>query len=126
MALVARGTHLAPQRSRGEINPIYLNCDRPAARFELQWRNDRQHPPDPLKLVERELPRLGWTYDEQSPADGPDGTVYSFHRGKLICVVEGRWDGGDESDTTVVLDPTMSMLVDVGDARPCPDRPVKD
>ncbi|TMQ70652.1 MAG: hypothetical protein E6K80_07905 [Candidatus Eisenbacteria bacterium] len=123
---VARATRLAPRRSRGEINPIYRECRRPAARFELAWRGDTQEPPDPFEIVDREARRMGWTLDPASHADGTDGMVYAFTRGKLMLVVEGRWDGGDGTDTTRALDPAKSLWVDVADAKPCPKNAVND
>jgi len=122
-ALLARATRGHPRRARGEINSIYLWCERPAARVELAWRTDTQEPPDPFKILDRELPRMGWRLDPSSGADGPDGTVYAFFRGKLICVVEGRWDGGLDDDSTAVIDPGRSLLVDVGSADPCKGEP---
>ncbi len=117
---LARQTELLPRRSRGEVNSMYFDCHRAAARLELRWRSDLPGAPDPFAVLDRTLPTMGWTLDESSRADGPDGMVYAFHRGALICVVEGRWEGGDESDTTQVLDPWKSVLVDVASAAPCP------
>ena len=126
LSVVMRETRLAPRRSRGEVNPIYLHCHRVAARFEMHWQSDSLGVSGPFAILDRELPRMGWRLDEQSRADGPDGMVYSFKRGKLLCVVEGRWDGGDPTDSTVVIDATKSVLVDVASSKPCPEGEVKD
>jgi hypothetical protein len=125
-AALARETRLTPQRSRGEVNSIYRFCHRPAARVELAWRSGAQAPSDPLAFLDRELPRMGWTLDESHRTDGPDGTVYSFTRGKLLCVIEGRWDGGLDDDSTAVIDPGKSLLVDVASADPCKDDGPRD
>jgi len=42
-------------------------------------------------------------------ADGPDGTVQSVHHAGVTCLVEGRWDGGDDSDTTYVPSDTVEV-----------------
>lgn len=118
-AMLARETKLAPQRSRGEVNTIYRYCSRPAARVELSWRQNTHEPPNPLAILDRELPRMGWTLDEKNRADGPDGTVYAYVRRELLCVVEGRWDGGLDDDSTAVIDPGRSLLVDVASGDPC-------
>jgi hypothetical protein len=119
-AMLARETRLTPHRSRGEVNSIFRFCARPAARIHFAWRADRPGL-DPFAIVDRELPRMGWKLDEATRADGPDGTVYAFTRGKLLCVVEGRWDGGLDDDSTAVIDPGRSLLVDVASADPCKD-----
>jgi hypothetical protein len=119
MTVVARATRLTPRASRGEVNAIYLDCHREAARFELRWRSDRGIP-DPFAVIDRELPRMGWTLDVGNRADGTDGMVYAFTRGKLLCVVEGMWDGGDGTDTTQVLSPWKSVLLDVASRKRCP------
>jgi hypothetical protein len=44
-------------------------------------------------------------------ADGPDGTVQGVHRGGVTCLLEGRWDGGDDSDSTYVPSDTIEVRV---------------
>jgi len=44
-------------------------------------------------------------------ADGPDGSDLGFSRDGLLCVIEGRWDGGDDSDPTVIPGPDFDVFV---------------
>lgn len=53
----------------------------------------------------------GWSDRVMISADGPDGTVQGVHRAGVTCVVEGRWDGGDDSDTTYVPSDTIEVRV---------------
>ena len=49
------------------------------------------------------LTKGGWTPDYHCSADGTDGTVMGYRRNDYLCVVEGRWNGGDDMDTTWVV-----------------------
>jgi hypothetical protein len=31
-------------------------------------------------------------------ADGPDGTAFAYVSGGVFCLVQGQWDGGDDTD----------------------------
>lgn len=42
----------------------------------------------------------GWC--DERPADGPDGMHARVVRGRLFCVVEGSWDGGEDDDPRYV------------------------
>lgn len=44
----------------------------------------------------------GWARLWEFQADGPDGTSAVFQLVPVRCLVEERWDGGDDSDTTYV------------------------
>lgn len=59
---------------------------------------DRPGPADLIRVV---LAREGWR-EGIAGSDGPDGTSYVMVRGDSIILVEGRWDGGDDSDSTIV------------------------
>jgi hypothetical protein len=74
----------------------------------------RMKPPydDAIKLLERYFERAGWKSDEECSADGPDGTVWGVRRGGVRCLVEGRWEGEDDSDTTYVPRPEYDVTVD--------------
>ena len=56
----------------------------------------------PVDRVERALEAAGWAPSYGYSADGPDGTVLGFVTRRFLCVVEGTWDGGDDSDPTYV------------------------
>ena len=53
-------------------------------------------------------------------ADGPDGTSFAFVRAGVICMFQGRWDGGDDTDPTVKPDDAFKGAGQcaVDDARP--------
>jgi hypothetical protein len=55
------------------------------------------------------LRAAGWRDNTVFQADGPDGTVYGLHHDGLTCVLEGHWDGGDDSDTTYVPSDTLEV-----------------
>lgn len=67
---------------------------------------------DAIKLIERYFERAGWTSDGECAADGPDGTLWGVRRGGVRCLVDGRWEGGDDSDTTYVPRPEYDVTVD--------------
>jgi hypothetical protein len=48
------------------------------------------------------LQKRNWQYNFQCSADGPDGTSFSFLKGDLMVVIDARWDGGDDSDSTYI------------------------
>ena len=53
----------------------------------------------PVGAAEKALTRHGWRPDLRYTADGPDGSDVGLRRLDLLCIVLGRWDGGDDSDT---------------------------
>ena len=59
----------------------------------------------------------GWRADIQSEADGPDGTVFRIVKGNTFCVVDGRWDGGDDSDKEYVPSKKYEVIVRCSSAR---------
>ena len=56
----------------------------------------------PMSKLEYALYAAGWAPDYGYAADGPDGGVLGFVSKESLCVVEGRWDGGDDADSTYV------------------------
>jgi len=61
--------------------------------------------------VEKALEAAGWAMAPGYSADGPDGTVMGFVTRRFLCVLEGRWDGGDDSDSTYVPEPGCEVTV---------------
>ena len=45
-----------------------------------------------------------WRRLDGYDADGPDGSISGYRRQAVVCTVAGSWDGGDDSDSTVVAD----------------------
>ena len=53
-----------------------------------------------------------WTSMEATySADGPDGSDIGYSHDGLLCVIEGRWDGGDDSDPSVIPGPDFDVFV---------------
>jgi hypothetical protein len=65
----------------------------------------------PDSRVENALQEAGWAPAYGYSADGPDGSVMGFVTKRFLCVVEGRWDGGDDSDSTYVPQPGCQVTV---------------
>jgi len=64
-----------------------------------------------VDTVLRGFTARGWNDGTMISADGPDGTVQGVHRGGVTCLLEGRWDGGDDSDSTYVPSDTIEVRV---------------
>ena len=44
----------------------------------------------------------GWVPEFHISADGPDGSDYGMRSRDVLCIAQFQWDGGDDSDSTVV------------------------
>lgn len=65
-----------------------------------------------FEAMEQAFRDAAWTSMEATySADGPDGSDLGFSRDPLLCVIEGRWDGGDDSDPTVIPGPDFDVFV---------------
>jgi len=60
----------------------------------------------PVDLVGEAFKRHGWRSDLRYGADGPDGSDIGLRRRDMLCLVAGRWSGGDEEDTSPPRPPT--------------------
>jgi hypothetical protein len=61
-----------------------------------------QREKSPIDRVFDALTAQGWTQSPNYGADGPDGTLVGLEKDGLFCLMQGRWDGGDDSDSTYV------------------------
>src|SRR5262249_16678467 len=67
---------------------------------------------DLFEAMEKAFHDAGWTSMEAAySADGPDGSDVGYSRDGLLCVIEGRWDGGDDSDPSVIPGPDFAVFV---------------
>jgi hypothetical protein len=66
---------------------------------------------EPIDSVLHWLTERGWLDRTTISADGPDGTIRGVRRDGVTCLVEGRWDGGDDADTTYVPSDTLEIHV---------------
>jgi len=89
-----------------EVENPYVRAEpgpRPGCRVMGADSTDRTAAP--VAEVYEALERAGWTPLLSYMADGPDGSVVGLHRDGVLCVITGRWDGGDVSDSTYVRAP---------------------
>jgi hypothetical protein len=66
------------------------------------------------------LDGAGWIENAHYGADGPDGTHFAYSCREALCEVEMKWDGGDDSDSTMVPMPGYSLTLT------CVPRPRED
>ena len=65
-----------------------------------------------FEATEKAFDAAGWKSMEATySADGPDGSDLGYARDGLLCVIEGRWDGGDDSDPSVVPGPDFDVFI---------------
>ena len=60
--------------------------------------------PSPIDQWREQFAARGWQEDVNHSADGFDGTSFAYVRAGVICMFQGRWDGGDDTDPTVKPD----------------------
>jgi hypothetical protein len=79
----------------------------PACR--VAWRNEVARGAPLNDVIDRAF-AAGWTErGHLLGADGPDGSVLAVSRGNVACLIEGSWDGGDDSDSTYVPSPGFEI-----------------
>jgi integrase-like protein len=65
-----------------------------------------------FEAMEKAFQEARWRSMEATySADGPDGSDLGYSLNGLLCVIEGRWDGGDDSDPTVIPGPEFDVFV---------------
>jgi len=67
--------------------------------------------PSPDGVVFDLLAGQGWSEVPEYGADGPDGTAFGFSGNGVLCVIRGRWDGGDDADSTYVPSDAYQLIV---------------
>lgn len=60
---------------------------------------------EPVDILRQEFENRRWAHDLRYDADGPDGSDFGMRQREALCVVMGRWDGGDDSDTSSAARP---------------------
>lgn len=68
-----------------------------------------RHSYAPIDSVLAWLKVRGWSDRTTIGADGPDGTVVGLYQRGVTCLLEGRWDGGDDTDSTYVPSDTIEV-----------------
>lgn len=61
---------------------------------------------DPVDELLRAFEKRHWWMDLRYQADGPDGSDVGLRRRETLCLIVGRWDGGDDSDTSTAVPPS--------------------
>jgi len=65
-----------------------------------------------FEATEKAFDKAGWMSMEATySADGPDGSDLGYSHDGLLCVIEGRWDGGDDSDPKIIPGPEFDVFV---------------
>ena len=65
----------------------------------------------PVDVMLDALQSEGWRPLWAYGADGPDGSSIGVTVGPVLCLLRGRWDGGDDSDTTYVPAPGYDLEI---------------
>jgi hypothetical protein len=82
--------------------------NRPSCRISANGHSVRKY--YSMDSLEAWMRASGWRDNTNYQADGPDGTVYGLHHAGVTCILEGRWDGGDDSDSTYVPSDTLTIF----------------
>ena len=93
------------------FNYTYAQAHSPGCEFVVRG-SDTVWSSSLFEAMEKAFHNAGWMSTEATYAgDGPDGSDLGYSRDGLLCVIEGRWDGGDDVDTTVVPGPDFDVFV---------------
>ena len=65
----------------------------------------------PNDAIGDSLAAHGWAREYDYQADGPDGETSAYVSKRLLCVLAAQWDGGDDSDSTVVPVPGCRVVI---------------
>lgn len=129
-AIIARVFHsIAGPRAKGAPPDTMITLTSAPARFRYWYAGDsaagwmfrilvRDTTECPMMKIEYALDAAGWAPNHAYMADGPDGSVVGFISKGQFCMVEGQWDGGDDSDTTAVITPGCEVTVTCVPRRP--------
>jgi len=103
--IAARSTGVSIKRSTGPFEDEFESRTRVGCSVSLVGSNAALGGgPSPIDQWRKEFAARGWQEDTNHSADGPDGTSFAYVRAGVICMFQGRWDGGDDTDPTVKPD----------------------
>src|SRR5256885_2492378 len=111
-AVVIRRTLSLPvNRKDGDYHDTPRRTPRNGCRLNAQGSFDSlpEESAGPVDLVSDAFVRRGWRPDLRLSADGPDGSDTGMRRRDILCLVTGRWEGGDDSDTTSAVTPEQKV-----------------
>ena len=69
----------------------------------------------PTDKLFSELTNAGWNQLIQYSADGPDGTFYVLTQNDKWIIVNGFWDGGDDSDPNYMPNDNYQIIIIEGE-----------
>jgi len=112
-AIVSRcvgGADTAIHVSRAPVSFEYLYAKGSAKGWAFRVTvNDTTPCPD--VEIEQSLADAGWVESFGYSADGTDGSTMGYLSREYFCLVEGTWDGGDDTDDTYVPVPGCKVTV---------------
>lgn len=85
---------------------VHLEANRTKIK-DVHYPNSLFYPSEGSVLYQQ-----GWRTDRE--ADGPDGTSFRISKQNVFCLVEGKWDGGDDSDPKYVPSTRYDVIVSCG------------
>ena len=101
MMLVHETLGLVPRRHEGRFTDSFQSTPRIGCRLvAIGASGTARDSTPPVDALERAFSRHRWGMDLRYAADGPDGSDVGLRFRDVLCVVVGRWDGGDDADTT--------------------------
>jgi hypothetical protein len=93
------------------FNYQYANAQSAGCEFVARG-SDTESSSNLFEGMENAFQKAGWKSMEATySADGPDGSDLGYARDGLLCIIEGRWDGGDDSDPSVIPGPEFEVFV---------------
>ena len=101
-AIVRKAVPLDIRREDGRYFDSF--GDKPRIGCRLTGRGPFSTFPDsagPVEPVGKAFRQQGWRPDLRYGADGPDGSDVGVRRRDMLCLVIGRWNGGDDEEDTL-------------------------
>ena len=100
-AAIVRGVlSLETDRKEGDYHDSFRGASRTGCRLRAEGSFKALPNHDgPVDLLYPGFIRHGWRPDIHISSDGPDGSAVGMRRRDILCIVNGSWEGGDDSDT---------------------------
>lgn len=89
-------------RHNGTFTNEFLDGPRQGCVLDVEGRLSNERAAGPDNDVMDRFVAGGWVPEWHISADGPDGSDYGMRSRDVLCVAQFQWDGGDDSDSTVV------------------------
>jgi hypothetical protein len=109
------------RKSPGQGNDSLSETEQSACHVQAFGRFSALGGDDPAELIRNKFQLMGWKEELRFAADGPDGTSFTFGKGRVLCRFQGSWDGGD--DSYPAYEPSDEYRISATCIRSSPDRP---